>query len=282
VIPPGSPGPRLTSVVFFIALIGIAIGAMQMSHGLFPGARAGAHAGRLLCSAAAVWFLIAGSRKLLQRDQLPADRLGLAFTAAHGKAFALGMIIACTLILALLVVFYLVTPFELLKGPLPPSAVPAAALDYLAGNFVEELAFRGYLLIALAQWLGTTRALWLLALPFGMIHFPGLDAVALLKMLLTTGAMHFVFAYAYLATRSLWAAVSLHAISNTLLHTVVGVGEPATLSVRFLRDLPESVDAPFLVFFGTATAFALTLSRLPPTRTGAAWLERREALTTGR
>jgi membrane protease YdiL (CAAX protease family) len=267
----------------FIVLIGIAIVAMQMGHGFFPGARAGAHAGRLLCSAAAVWFLIAGSRKLLQRDGLPADRLGLAFTAAHGKAFILGIVIACALILALLGAFYLVTPFELLKGPLPAAAVPTEALGYLAGNFVEELAFRGYLLVALAQWLGTTRALWLLALPFGLFHFPGLDAAALLKMVLTAGAMHFVFAYAYLATRSLWAAVSLHAISNTLLHTVVGVGEPATLSVRFLRDLPDNVDGPFLAFFGTAAAFALALSRLPQTRTGAAWLESgREALTTGR
>ena len=201
------------------------------------------------------------------------DRLGLALTAAHGKAFVVGIIAACALVLALLGVFYLVAPFELLPGSLPPAAVPVAALKFLSSNFNEELLFRGYLLIALAQWLGTTRALWLLAVPFGLFHFPGLDVAALLKMMLTTGAMHFVFAYAYLATRSLWAAISLHVISNMLLHSVIGLGEPATLSVRFLRDLPASVDVSFLVFFGTAGTAALLLSRLPQTKRGASWLE---------
>jgi uncharacterized protein len=133
--------------------------------------------------------------------------------------------------------------------------------------------FRGYLLIALAQWLGTTRALWLLALPFGLFHLPGLDVFALSKMILTTGAMHFVFAYAYLASRSLWAAVSLHAVSNTLLHTIIGTGKPAMFSLQFRHDLPAGVDMPFLVFFGAASAFALLLSRLPQARRGAAWLE---------
>jgi len=90
---------------------------------------------------------------------------------------------------------------------------------------------------------------------------------------LTTGAMHFVFAYSYLATRSLWTAISLHVVSNMLLHTVVGLGEPATLSVRFLRDLPTSVDVSFLVFFGTASTVALLLSRLPQTKRGVTWLE---------
>jgi len=246
---------------------------MQLGGGFFSGDRDGALVGRLLCWIAAVSLLIVGSRKLLQRDGLAADRLGLSLTGAHGKAFVFGIAVACALILVLLGAFYLVTPFQLVAGPVPPTAVPVAAMNFLVGNFGEELVFRGYLLVWLTQWLGTTRALWLLAVPFGLFHFPGLDAPALLKMMLTTGAMHFVFAYAYLATRSLWAAVSLHFISNTLLHTVVGVGEPATLSVRFLRDLPISVDAPFLIFFGTAGAFALLLSRLPQVKRGAAWLE---------
>lgn len=267
------PQPRASSLCLFLVLAGIAIATMQLSGGLFPGDRGVAVVGRLLCSIAALLLLIAGSRKLLQRDQLATDRLGLALTVAHAKAFVFGVALAFLLILALLGAFYLFTPFELLPGPLPATAIPVAALNYFAGNFGEELVFRGYLLIALTQWIGTTRALWLLAVPFGLFHFPGLDAVALLKMMLTTGAMHFVFAYAYLATRSLWAAVALHAVCNTLLHKVVGVGEPATLSVHFLRELPGSVDAPFLAFFVTASAFALLLSRLPQTRGGMAWLE---------
>jgi len=264
---------RLSSLCWFFALTGVAIFAMQLGYGFFPGDRGVAVAGRLLCSIIAVSLLIAGSRRLLQRDHLAPDLLGLALTAAHGKAFVFGIVVAAAVILALLGVFYLITPFELLPGSVPLTAVPVAALNYFAGNFAEELVFRGYLFIALARWLGTTRALWLLAVPFGLFHFPGLDALALLKAILTTGAMHFVFAYAYLATRSLWAAVSLHAVSNILLHSVVGLGEPAAFSVRFLRDLPGSIDVSFLVFFGTAAASALLLSRLPQARLGAAWLE---------
>ena len=75
------------------------------------------------------------------------------------------------------------------------------------------------------------------------------------------------------ATRSLWAAVALHVVSNTLLHTVVGTGKPALLSLQFQRDLPSGIDLPFLVFFATTAAFALLLSRLPQAKRGAAWLE---------
>ena len=267
------PTPRLSSLCLFFALAVIALFVIQLSGGVFPGDRAGSVVARLLCSIAVTLILIVGSRWLLQRDRLGNDRLGLALNAAHGRAFVIGIIAACVFMPALFGVFYLAAPFELLPGPLPPAAVAVAALHFFAGNFSEELVFRGYLLIALAQWLGTTRALWLLAVPFGLSHFLGLDALALLKMTMTAGAMHFVFAYAYLATRSLWAAVSLHVVSNTLLHAVVGVGEPAALSVRFLRDLPTSIDVPFLVFFGATSGFALLLSRLPQTRRGAAWLE---------
>jgi membrane protease YdiL (CAAX protease family) len=264
--------PRATSLLLFIALAGIAVFAMVMSAGFFPGSRGVALTARLFCWIAVDLLLIAGSRHLLRRDRLAADRLGLVPSASHLRAFVFGTAMALALILVLLGAFYLITPFELSAGPWPTSTVVISGLNYLVGNFGEELLFRGYLLIAITQWLGATRALWLLALPFGLFHFPGLDGLAVLKMVLTTGAMHFVFAYAYLATRSLWAAVALHAVSNTLLHSVLGVGEPAALSMRFLHDPPRGFDTPFLILFGTACAFGVLLSRLPRTRSGLVWL----------
>jgi membrane protease YdiL (CAAX protease family) len=255
-----------------MALAGIAVFAMVMSSGIFTGDRGIALTGRLVCWSAVVLLLIAGSRYLLRRDHLAADRLDLAPAAFHAKAFVFGTVVACALILVLLAAFYLILPFEFSAGPLPISTVVMSALTYLVGNFGEELLFRGYLLIAITQWIGARRTLWLLAVPFGLFHFPGLDGLALLKTMLTTGAMHFVFAYAHLATRSLWAAVALHAVSNTLLHSVVGLGEPAALSLRFLHNPPQGVDVPFLIFFGTACVFAWVLSRLPQTKTGLVWL----------
>lgn len=265
--------PRASSPCLFLVVAGIAIALLQATHGLFPGDRVGAHVGRLLCSTTAIILLVVASRWLLIRDGLAPERLGLGLTAAHGRAFAIGTAIAFGHIFVLIVALYVVAPFRLGAGPHAASEVPFAAIGYLSGNFVEELLFRGYLLIALSRWYGATRALCMLAVLFGLFHFPGLAPVAMAKMMLTTGAMHFVYAYAFLATRSLWAAVALHAVGNTLLHKVVGVGEPALLSVHFEEALPEAVDAPFLVFFGITAALAIGLAYLPATRRGAAWLQ---------
>jgi uncharacterized protein len=244
--------------------------ALQLGHAHFPGDRGFARAGRALCAIAAAAVLIFGSRRLLARDGLPAGRLAIGIDAAHARAFVIGAGIASAHILLLLATLFVVAPFEIDAGPLSVAAVAAAGVGYLTGNFVEELLFRGYLLIVLARWLGTTRALWLLALPFGLFHFPGLDALALGKMMLTTGAMHFVYAYAWLATRSLAAAVALHAVGNTLLHEVVGTGKPAALAFHFSRPVPDGW--LFMVFFGVSALLAIFLSRLPASRRGASWL----------
>jgi membrane protease YdiL (CAAX protease family) len=264
--------PRATSMGLFLALAGIAIAALQAAHGFFPGSLAVARVGRLLCMAAAIVVLIVGTRWLLNRDGIDRNRLGLGTGVPHARAFTTGTALACIHILAIMAGLYAVAPFELGRGSLQGEDVALAALGYLTGNFVEELLFRGYLFIALAHWLGTTRAVWSLALPFGLFHFPGLDPMSLAKMIATTGAMHFVYAYAFLATRSLWAAVSLHAVGNTLLHSVVGTGGPALISVHYAHPFPDSVDAPFLVFFGITAGFAVLLSQLKATRRGAAWL----------
>ena len=261
---------RAASLGLFLALAGAAILALQLAHTLFPGDRGFAVTGRMLCTVAAIVALVVGSRRLLKRDGLAADRLALGVGPAHAIAFVIGVGIAVAHILLLLAALFVFAPFEIGSGPLPTAAVAVAATGYLTGNFVEELLFRGYLLIVLARWLGTTRALWLLAVPFGLFHFPGLDALALAKMMLTTGAMHFVYAYAWLATRSLVAAVALHAVGNTLLHEAVGIGKPAALALRFAQPVPD--DVLFVVFFGVSAGMAILLSRLPATRRGVAWL----------
>lgn len=268
---PGRQAPRLGSLCGFMVFVGVSVAALQLAHTVFPGSRGVAHAGRALCAAAAIAVLVIGSRRLLRRDGVPLDRLGLGLAPRHAVAFAIGTGLAVAHILVLVAALYAVAPFDVSAGPLPLKAVVLAAAGYLTGNFVEELLFRGYLLVVLARWLGTTKALWLLALPFGLFHFPGLDWLALGKMMLTTGAMHFVYGYAWIATRSLAAAVALHAVGNTLLHEVLGTGKPAALALHFNGPLPAG--GPFLVFFGVSAALAWLLSHLPATRRGASWLE---------
>ena len=258
----------------FLGLAAVAIFSMNAAHGFFPGDHAGARWGRFACQSIGPLLLIIGSRWLMTRDGLHPDQLGLANGARSGTAFLIGAALATLHMLALLIGIYLIAPFELIRGPLAGSDVAFAGLGYLTGNFAEELLFRGYLLILLARWIGTTRALWSLALPFGLFHFPGLDLLSLGKMVLTTGAMHFVYGYAFLATRSLWAAVALHAVGNTLLHSVFGTGGPGYLSFRYSTEFPTAVDAPFLLFLTITAALACLLARLAATRGGAAWLER--------
>lgn len=267
--------PRLGSLAAFLGLAAIAIFAMNAAHGFFPGDHTGARWGRFAFQSMGPILLIIGSRWLMTRDGLRPDPLGLAPRARTGAAFLFGAAIATVHMLALLIGIYMIAPFELVRGPLAGSDVALAALGYLTGNFAEELLFRGYLLIVLARWLGATRALWLLALPFGLFHFPGLDLTSLAKMVLTTGAMHFVFGYAFLATRTLWAAVALHAVSNTLLHSVFGTGGPGYLSFQYSAEFPSAFDAPFLLFLGVTTTLAWLLARLAAARGGAAWLEGR-------
>lgn len=251
--------PRVGSLLLFLAIAAVAVALLVLGHGYFPGARPLARAGRLLCSTAAIGLLILVGNRLLRRDGFRSDALGLAVDAAHARAFLIGACIATVHILLLLGVFYAMAPFDVERGPRSAADVAWAAADYVTGNFIEELLFRGYLLIVLARWLGITRAVALLALPFGLFHFPGLDAEALVKMMLKTGAMHFVYAYAFLGTRSLWAAVALHAVGNTLLHEVVGVNGPAVVTLRYSRALPDQ--APFLIFFFVTAVVALLCSR---------------------
>lgn len=266
-----SQRPRAGSVLLFLAMAAGAILSLQFGQGLFPGDRAGAFLGRQLCSAAAFALLMAGSHWLLARDDLAHGPLGLRPGRNAARAFLLGLLFAVAHILLLFTVLYALTPFELGRGPATGTSVALASVGYLAGNAGEELLFRGYLLVVLARWLGTTPAIWLLALPFGLFHFQGLDALALAKMMLTTGAMHFVYTYVFLATRSLWAAIAMHALGNTLLHELLGVDRPGFLSVQFTREL-QAVDGTFVVFFGVTAAVAIGLSRLGATRRGAAWL----------
>jgi hypothetical protein len=264
--------PRASSAFLFLAMAAAAIFALQSAHGLFPGDRPGAELGRLLCFAAAAVLLVAGSRSLLSRDGIGREALGMGFGRSHARAFAIGAALALAHLTACMVTLYAVSRFELVRGALPASSVASGGIGYLFGNAIEELLFRGYLLVVLARWLGTTWAVAVLAIPFGLFHFQGLDTTQLLKMMCTTGAMHFVYAYVFLATRSLWAAVAMHAVGNTLLHSVLGVDQPGLLALEFSNPPPAELDVPFIVFFGVTAGLALLLSRLEVTRSGASWL----------
>jgi hypothetical protein len=226
----------------------------------------------------AVVALIAGSARLLRRDGLPVDRLGLDLTLAHARYFLLGVLGAILLICLLASALYSFVHFHWEFGPRSLSDVLLDGHAYFWGNFAEELMFRGYPLIILAGALGTQRALWILAPAFGLFHLEGLEGMELAKMIATTGAMHFVFAGAYLATRSLWTPVGLHAAANVLLHSITGLsGKPAAFKPILEVPLFSSEHLTFWVSFGVAASIAIALAQLPQVKAGAKWLQESKA-----
>jgi membrane protease YdiL (CAAX protease family) len=260
--------------LLFLALAIAAWFVLRQGSIVFPGDRLGAHLGRVLCSMVAVATLIAGSVALLRRDCLPPDRLGLRPTLAHARYFLVGVVGAIALICLLAAAFHAFVNFHFEPGRRTFPEVLLEAHTYFWGNFVEELLFRGYAFIALARALGTQRALWILAPAFGLFHLEGLEGMELAKMIATTGAMHFVFAFAYLGARSLWAAVGLHAAANLFLHSITGLsGQRAALEPILETPLSPAYDPTFWVFFGVAAAVAVGLAHLPEVRAGARWIE---------
>jgi membrane protease YdiL (CAAX protease family) len=130
--------------------------------------------------------------------------------------------------------------------------------EYFAGNFGEELAFRGYFLLVLTRYLGLTRALLIGALLFGLFHLPGLSGTEAIKMVCTTGALSFVFSYGYVLTGSLWTAVGMHVFGNVILHEVLGMsGKPGIAAMVFHEPWPSAYDPAFLVWLGVSVPVAV-------------------------
>ena len=80
----------------------------------------------------------------------------------------------------------------------------------LLAPVAEELFFRGFLYTALRQRLGITAAVTISSLVFAIGHIDALGVVA------ASFIMGIALALAYEYTRSLWVAIAIHAVNNTL------------------------------------------------------------------
>ena len=75
--------------------------------------------------------------------------------------------------------------------------------------FFEEIAFRGVLLAKLQRLMGSTQAIWVTAVLFGVVHFSVLSMAAFLVPLAA------VAGYLTRKTGSLLPAIGMHALHNT-------------------------------------------------------------------
>lgn len=131
------------------------------------------------------------------------------------------VILGCLLIAAMWPIIYLLYPFSIIRNH-NTAIVPAIDLvTYSLGNTLEELLFRGFLLLAAVKLFRKTGAILLVSFLFALFHLPGTGlSWQGLSMMITTFTMSLLFIAVIYYTASVWTAVTLHITGNFLLHTL--------------------------------------------------------------
>lgn len=106
----------------------------------------------------------------------------------------------------------------------------------------EELTFRGALLYILISRLGQNKAIWISTLSFGVYHWFAWQAfgspVQMLIVLLTTGSMGYIFALAFVKTKSLYLPFALHFGGNLINMAVFS--KDKTIGLQLLEKTHET------------------------------------------
>ncbi len=208
------------AVLLFLLLLGAGIWSINIIvQSSFPGTnlipllvRAVALSGLALL---AYYFNITFARKNGLRKQI------LECKPLPVKPFLIGIILGFLLIAAIWSIIFLIYPFEIVMNTESNTSVVADLIAFATGNTLEELLFRGFLLLASIKLVGKWGAALLVSLLFGLFHLPGIGFTAAgLSMVLTTFTMSLLLIAVIQYTGSIWAAVTLHITGNLLLHTV--------------------------------------------------------------
>ncbi|NKE36912.1 CPBP family intramembrane metalloprotease [Natronococcus sp. JC468] len=131
----------------------------------------------------------------------------------------------------------------------------SAVLLGLLAAITEELVFRGYLLSFIGHSWGWPAAIVLTSILFGLLHngkVAGTGASELYVLVATSAGLLYALITYY--TESVWNAVVLHAIWNTMFHTqVISIGPAETQPERAIVSY-EYAEAGFLFGGNWATA----------------------------
>jgi membrane protease YdiL (CAAX protease family) len=213
-------------------------------------------------TALTVIIAIVGSVRLLKQNHLSTEALGLSFSGRSFLNFLLGVCIGIISLSLFGLIFYFFVPFHFAAGVLNGIQVLKESYSYFWGNFLEELIFRGFLLIILSNLIGWRKAAWVMALPFGLFHLPGIGlSIAGLKVIATTATYSLIFSYAFILTGSLWTAIGVHVTSNILLHAFTGLdgANRAMFQPTFNDKFPVNHDVGFLTFLISAAIVSFSL-----------------------
>lgn len=235
--------------IFFFVLCILAWLINVFTQITFPSQSFIQHFARTASMAIGALIVIIGSTRLLKKNDIPAEVLGLRLSVKSFFSFILGGVIGMIVIISIGLILYFFVPYHFETGSLKGVEVIKEAHSYFWGNFLEELIFRGYPLIVLSQLFGWRKAVWIMALPFGLFHLPGLGfSTEGLKMIITTAAYSFLFSYAFILTGTLWTALGVHVSSNIILHSISGLDglERAVFLPVFETKWPENYNPGLL------------------------------------
>ena len=186
----------------------------------------------------------------------------LKFKSGIFKYYLSGIALGCLLIATIWTIIYLIYPFEIIKNPYSKINPVADIILYSLGNTLEELLFRGFILVASVKLVGKMGGVLFVSLLFGLFHLQGTGlTVEGLSMVLTTFTMSLLFISVIYYTESIWTAATLHITGNILLHTF---GFDGTNNGLFnIRFSASNVDGHIiiLIYEIVVIAFALVIFR---------------------
>jgi CAAX amino terminal protease family. len=145
----------------------------------------------------------------------------LKFKSRHIKYYLGGIVLGCILIATIWAIIYLIYPFEILKNSYSKINLATDIISYSFGNTLEELLFRGFILIASLKFFGKMGGVLFVSLLFGLFHLQGTGLTFRgLSMVMTTFTMSLLFISVIYYTKSIWTAATLHITGNILLHSL--------------------------------------------------------------
>ena len=209
----------LFDLILFLSIC-VAIWTLNIiGQGTFPGSNLFSFLIRSIISLFAVTISYYLNYKFSRKNLLIFDILKFKYRLI--KYYLGGIVLGCFLIATIWSIIYLIYPFEIIKNPYSKINLATDIISYSIGNTLEELFFRGFILLASVKFLGEIGGVLFVSLLFGLFHLQGTGLTANgLSMVMTTFTMSLLFISVIYYTMSIWTAVTLHITGNFLLHSL--------------------------------------------------------------
>ena len=233
------------SVLIFIVLSFVAWETYFFGQMIFPSQNTVPYLCRTVLTLIIDVIFVSLSLRLVKRNGLPPQAMGLSVTGGIIGDALIGVIIGFFAIMLIAGLLYIFIPYHFVKGTLGIASVLKESVSYLLGNTLEELLFRGFLFVVLSQLLGWRIGIFITSLAFGLFHLQGIGfTIEGIKLVATTTSFGLIFGLSYVFTKSLWTAICTHVTSNIILHALTGLDsrKQALFVPIFEKTWPKGYD----------------------------------------